>query len=179
MHGCTSQQRLTTTKANSSLWTRGLNTESAAQTKSTVYFLKPTERSLLQKRAQLPQSIIPHRLLVYFNKATVQIFSSVFGCSLHRPMFCLFFFWNVGESAQITFCHAQSHSTVDEHNSYLLPHLAKTGNHNTPPHPSMTPSPSIPPPRSAEENPGKHSLRGATLLLQAYMERVEAQKPPF
>lgn len=43
--------------------TRGLNTESAAQTKSTVYFLKPTEHSLLQKRAQLPQSTVPHRRL--------------------------------------------------------------------------------------------------------------------
>ncbi len=59
-------------------------------------------------------------------------------------MFCLCFLGNLWESAQISFFINSSIPELHSITAYLLLHLAKTGNHNTPPHPSMTPSPHLP-----------------------------------
>lgn len=62
-------------------------------------------------------------------------------------------FWNLRESVQNFFIFINN--PIPELQSiaaYLLPHLAKTGNHNTPPHPSVTPAPHLrPAPWSTEE----------------------------
>lgn len=66
----------------------------------------------------------PTQTLVYFNKATVHIISGIFGCSLHNPMFCLFF----GMWGSLHRLHFVMHSPIPQSTSitaYLLPILQK------------------------------------------------------
>lgn len=53
----------------------------------------------------------------------------------------LLVFGNLWKSKQAFNCHKRGKNAIPELQSittYLLPHLGKTGNHNTPPHPSNT-----------------------------------------